>query len=142
MLRGWPVPAGVAVALTAGTAVRLVRRMPDADTPVRASALLTLAAIRGTAEQLTRCATRHYWPAAVAAAAVSRRARNVLVVSAAVEGVADYRRSGSSLNPVAYLLIRWLDDLAYGAGVWAGAIRGRTIAPLVPRLVYALDPSG
>ena len=66
VLRGRPVPVGVAVALTAGTAIRLIRRMPDADTPVRASVLLTLAAVRGTAEQLTRCATRHYWPVAVA----------------------------------------------------------------------------
>ena len=140
VLRGRPVPAGLAVALTAGTAVRLARRMPDADTPVRASALLTLAAIRGTAEQLTRCATRHYWPAAVAAAAVSRRARNVLVLSAAVEGVVDYRRSRTSLSPAAYLPIRWLDDLAYGAGVWSGALRGRTVAPLIPRLACALDP--
>ena len=91
------------MALTAGTAIRLVRWMPDADTPVRAGALLTLAAVRGTAEQLTRCATRHYWPVAVAAAAVSRRARYVLVLSAAVEGLIDYRRSGTSLSPAAYL---------------------------------------
>jgi mycofactocin system glycosyltransferase len=142
VLRARPVPAGVAVALTAGTAVRLGRSIPDADTPVRASVLLTLAAVRGTAEQLTRCATRHYWPVALAAAAASRRARYVLILSAAAEGLADYRRSGTSLHPAAYLPIRWLDDLAYGAGVWAGAIRGRTAAPLIPRLAPARDPSG
>ena len=142
VLRARPVPVGVAVALTAGTAIRLVRWMPDADTPVRASALLTLAAVRGTAEQLTRSATRHYWPAAAAAAAVSRRARYALVLSAAVEGLVDYRRSGTSLSPAAYLPIRWLDDLAYGAGVWAGAIRGRTAAPLIPRLADAQGPPG
>ena len=140
-LRARPVPVGVAVALTAGAAIRLARWMPDADTPVRASALLTLAAVRGTAEQLTRCATRHYWPVAVAAAAASRRARYVLVLSAAAEGFVDYRRSGTNLSPVAYLPIRWLDDLAYGAGVWAGAIRGRTAAPLIPRLDDARGPS-
>ncbi|HUY47869.1 MAG TPA: mycofactocin biosynthesis glycosyltransferase MftF [Streptosporangiaceae bacterium] len=142
VLRGRPVPVGVAVALTAGTAIRLIRRIPDADTPVRAGALLTLAAVRGTAEQLTGGVTRHYWPVAVLAAAANRRARNVLVLSAVVEGFIDYRRSGSSLNPLAYLLIRWLDDLAYGAGLWRGAIRDRTTAPLIPRLAYARDTSG
>ncbi len=134
VLRGRPVPLGVAVALTAGAAIRLIRRIPDADTPVRAGALLTLAAMRGAAEQLTQCATRHYWPVAVLAAVMNRRARHVLIVGAAIEGLIDCRRSGACLNPLVYLLIRRLDDLAYGAGLWGGAIRHRTIAPLIPRL--------
>ena len=108
--------------------------MPDADTPVPAGALLTLAAVRGTAEQLARCATRHHWPVAVLAALLNRRARHVLITGAAIEGLIDYRRSGSRLNPFMYLLIRRLDDMAYGAGLWRGAIRDRTAAPLIPRL--------
>jgi hypothetical protein len=101
---------------------------------VRAGALLTLAAVRGTAEQLTQCATRHYWPVAALAAVMNRRARHVLITGAAIEGLIDYRRSGLRLNPLAYLLIRRLDDMAYGAGLWRGAIRDRTTAPLIPRL--------
>lgn len=134
MLRGRPVPLGVAVALTAGAAIRLIRRIPDADTPVRAGALLTLAALRGTAEQLTRCATRHYWPVAALAAVMNRRARHVLIAAAAIEALVDYQRSGLRLNPLMYLLIRRLDDMAYGAGLWRGVIRDRTTAPLIPRL--------
>jgi len=38
--------------------------MPDAHTPVRAADLLTLAALPGTGEQLSRCAVRDYWPLA------------------------------------------------------------------------------
>src|SRR6266536_3614830 len=71
-LRGRPVLLGAAVALTAGTAMRLIRRIPDADTPVRVGMLLTLAAVRGTAEQLTQCATRHNWPVAALAAVMNR----------------------------------------------------------------------
>ncbi len=138
-LRGRPVPLGVAVALTAGAAIRLIRRIPDADTPVRSGALLTLAAVRGTAEQLVRCTTRHYWPVAVLAALMNRRARHVLIAGAAIEGLIDYRRSGSHLNPFIYLLIRRLDDMAYGAGLWRGVIRDRTAAPLIPRLAAALE---
>ncbi len=134
VLRGRPVPLGVAVALTARAAIRLIRRMSDADTPVRAGTLLTLAAVRGTAEQLARCATRHYWPLAALAGVMNRRARRVLITAAAAEGLIDYRRSGSRLNPLVYLLIRRLDDMAYGAGLWLGVIRHRTTAPLIPRL--------
>jgi len=134
MLRGRPVPLGVAAALTAGAAIRLIRRIPDADTPVRAGALLTLAALRGTAEQLTRCATRHYWPVAALAAVMNRRARRVLIAAAAIEALVDYQRSRLRLNPLMYLLIRRLDDVAYGAGLWRGVLRDRTTAPLIPRL--------
>lgn len=134
LLRGGPVPAASAAALTAASAVRLVRRMPDADAPVRAGALLSLAALRGTAEQLLRCATRHHWPLAVAAAACSRRIRYVLLAAAVAEGLADHRRSGAALNPFTYTAIRRLDDFAYGWGVWQGAWRRRTAAPLVPRI--------
>jgi len=137
VLSGRPIPVGFAVALTANSAIRLIRRMPDADTPVRAGALLTLTAVRGTAQQLTQCATRHYWPVAVLAAVVSRRARHVLITAAAIEALIDYRQKGLRLNPLAYLLVRRLDDLAYGTGLWRGAIRGRTAAPLIPRLACA-----
>jgi mycofactocin glycosyltransferase len=142
VLRGRPVSLGAAVALTTGTAIRLIRRIPDADTPVRAGTLLTLAAVRGTAEQLTQCATRHYLPAAVLAAVMNRRARHVLIAAAVIEGLIDYRRSGLRLNPVTYLLIRRLDDVAYGAGLWRGVIRHRTTAPLIPRLALRRRRAG
>ena len=138
MLRGRPVPLGVAVALIAGAEIRLIRRIPDADTPT----LLTLAAVRGTAEQLMQCTTRHYWPVSALAAVMNPRARHVLITAAAIEGLADYRRSGSRLKPLAHLVIRRLDDMAYGAGLWCGAIRHRTAAPLIPRLAYARGTSG
>ncbi|WP_313896719.1 mycofactocin biosynthesis glycosyltransferase MftF [Streptomyces sp. GC420] len=134
LLSGRPLPAALATALTGTTAGRLARRMPDADSPVRAGTLLSLAALGGTAVQLLRCATRHHWPVAVAAAVVSRRARYGLAAAALVEGLADHHRSGSSLGPVAHTVVRRLDDLAYGWGVWQGAVRRRTAAPLMPRI--------
>ncbi|MET8243895.1 mycofactocin biosynthesis glycosyltransferase MftF [Streptomyces sp. NPDC005202] len=134
LLRGRPGPAALAAVLTGVTAARVARRMPDADNPPRAGVLLSLAALRGTAEQLLRCATRHHWPVAVTAAAVSRRARYALIAAALAEGLADHRRSGTSLPSLAHVAIRRLDDLAYGWGVWQGAVRRRTAAPLKPRL--------
>jgi len=34
---------------------------------------------------------------------------------------------------VTQLVCRRLDDLSYGAGLWAGAIRGRSVTCLLPR---------
>ncbi|MFI9028362.1 mycofactocin biosynthesis glycosyltransferase MftF [Streptomyces sp. NPDC053560] len=141
LLRGRPLPAAAAVALAGVTAVRLARRMPDADTPVRAAALLTLAGLRGTAEQLLRCATRHHWPLALAAGAASRRARRVLLAAALAEGLLDHRRAASGLGPLTHVAVRRLDDLAYGWGVWRGALRRRTAGPLVPRIVRTAAPA-
>ncbi|MEU9789005.1 mycofactocin biosynthesis glycosyltransferase MftF [Streptomyces sparsogenes] len=138
LLRGRPGPAALAAALTGVTAVRVARRMPDADHPARAGTLLSLAAVRGTAEQLLRCATRHHWPVAVAVAAANRRARQVLIAAAVAEGLVDHRRSGTSLPPLAHVALRRLDDLAYGWGVWQGALRRGTAAPLMPRLALRM----
>ena len=34
---------------------------------------------------------------------------------------------------LAYLLLKRVDDLAYGAGVWTGAVRARSARALLPR---------
>lgn len=33
-----------------------------------------------------------------------------------------------------YLILKRLDDLAYGAGLWTGVVRERTIGPLKPQI--------
>jgi mycofactocin glycosyltransferase len=43
------------------------------------------------------------------------------------------RHPGVRPGPVGYLLAHRLDDLAYGAGLWWGALRHGSIAPLRPR---------
>jgi mycofactocin glycosyltransferase len=133
LLRGRPVPAALAAVLAARAATRLAGVMPDADTPVRAATLLTLAALRGTGEQLIRCAVRDYWPLAIVAAVLSRRARRAIIAGAVLDGILDHRRSGRPQSLLAHLLLRRLDDMAYGTGLWAGAIHSRSVAHLLPR---------
>ena len=126
-MRGW-----LAQRVSYGSsAAQPALRHPGQLTPMNAAPWS--AAVRGTAQQLPLGATRHYWPAALLAAAASRRAR-VLIAAAVIEGLADCGRSGARLNQVAFAAIRRLDDLAYGAGLWRRALRARTIAPLIPRL--------
>jgi mycofactocin system glycosyltransferase len=134
LLRGRPVPAALAGILFAVAAARLARLMPDADTPLPAATTLTLAALRSTGEQLGRCATRHHWPLALLVALPSRRARRLLFAWAVADGLIDHWRCGRPRGLAAHVLLRRLDDLAYGAGLWAGAIRRQTAAPLLPRL--------
>jgi hypothetical protein len=43
-------------------------------------------------------------------------------------------RAEHGLDPVRYLLAHRADDLGYGAGLWWGALRRRTLAPLRPVL--------
>ena len=41
-----------------------------------------------------------------------------------------------SLDPVRYVLGHLADDMAYGAGVWTGALRARTMAPVRPVIAW------
>ena len=41
-----------------------------------------------------------------------------------------------SLGPVRYLLGQLADDAAYGAGVWTGALRARSLAPVRPVIAW------
>ena len=41
-----------------------------------------------------------------------------------------------ALDPVRFAVAQLADDMAYGAGVWAGAIRARTAAPVRPVIAW------
>ncbi|QBF47091.1 hypothetical protein EXU32_13055 [Janibacter limosus] len=45
------------------------------------------------------------------------------------------RRGSRGSRPLTRLLGRRLEDLAYGAGVWIGALRDRSVQGLRPRIV-------
>jgi mycofactocin glycosyltransferase len=117
-----------------GTTVALARRlgdMPDATgQAVRLAGMGHLYAGR----QLASAITRSWWPLAVAAALVSRRARWVLLASATVPALIDWVTTRPPRHPVRHLALRLLDDAAYGAGLWRGVITHRTLGPLLPRL--------
>jgi len=56
-------------------------------------------------------------------------------VIAVVDGILDWwRKRHDPARPglPGYLLARRLDDLAYGGGLWWGALRHRTLEPLRP----------
>lgn len=108
-----------ALLLGGGTALALVRKLPD----VPASASLRLAGLGHihAGGLLADAVRRVWWPVLLPLGAVSRRARFVAaaaIVPALVDG-------GPS---------RLVDDVAYGVGVWRGVIAQRSPAALLPVL--------
>ncbi|MGY1754112.1 mycofactocin biosynthesis glycosyltransferase MftF [Blastococcus sp. SYSU D01042] len=123
-----------ALGLLAARAVRLSRRLarPGERPPLGLAAVLTARAAGVTARTTARALTRHHWPPAVVAALLSRRARRVLGAVALADGVLAWWPHRGRVGPVRHLAGRRLDDLAYGTGLWAGAVRARSARALLP----------
>ncbi|MGI5460306.1 mycofactocin biosynthesis glycosyltransferase MftF [Streptomyces sp. CA-249302] len=131
--RAWSVPVAGAVAatVTRGYARDITA---GTDDPRRLAASLTGLGIAATAEQTAALLLRHWWPLAAAGCVVSRRVRRATVLAAVVDGLLEHRRCAPELDPVRFVLARRVDDLAYGAGLWAGAVRGRSARCLLPEI--------
>lgn len=54
-------------------------------------------------------------------------------------GMVDWWQRRPAVDPIRWTAVCLADDLAYGAGVWVGCLRARTVAPLVPAL-HVPDP--
>ncbi len=71
----------------------------------------------------------------VALAAAVRRRRPTVVALLALPLLDEWRRAAPELDPVRWTALGLADDAAYGAGVWWGCVRARTIRPLLPRII-------
>lgn len=131
-----PVAAGAITATATGLLARKLRDLPLAES-ARLAGLGTVLAGRQLASGLTRA----WWPLTLAAAVGSRRMRRAALAAVVVPAALDWWRSYRepdrrlpALDPVRFCALRLADDLAYGAGLWAGAVGHRTLAPLAPDL--------
>jgi hypothetical protein len=137
-LAGWLLAAtghplvGTVVPLTAAIPLtpRIGRHLEGAVTALRLTAQGHVAA----GHQVASAITRSWWPLAAAAGLVSRRARVAIAVAAVVPALLDLARERPGLDPLRYTALRLLDDAAYGAGVWRGALAARQWAPFLPAL--------
>ncbi len=129
---GSPLPAA---AVGAGTALALAGKLDRLEHPTREALRLAGGGHLHAGRLLAAGLTRAWWPVALVAAATSRRARRVVALAALGPALVDWWASdGEELGPAVYVGLRLLDDVAYGAGVWAGVGRERTLAPLLPDL--------
>ena len=124
----------VGATLAAATTGLLVPRLRNLEHPWAEAVRL---AGRGhvTAGRLAADAVRRaWWPAAVAAAVGSRRARRAVALAALVPPLTEWLAGDRALDPARWWALRLADDLAYGAGVWAGCLADRSLRALVPDL--------
>ncbi|HUO47975.1 MAG TPA: mycofactocin biosynthesis glycosyltransferase MftF [Acidimicrobiales bacterium] len=129
VLAGRPV---LGVGVGAGTTLALVPKLralrhPPAEA-MRIAGVGNLRAGEAAADALWRV----WWPVALASALLWRRSRPALAAAAVVPPVVEWRRRRPGLGALGYGLLRRADDAAYGAGVWAGCIRARSMRALLP----------
>lgn len=149
VLQPWPAAATAALlarrpllALAAATGgwlnlTALVRR---AGIPADGAPAATVTAVAQTWLGIGRYATQFAAPllSAVLAAPAGRTAarrwgRRVAAASLlAGPALTAYRQRRPDLDPVRFTLAHIADDVCYGAGVWAGCVRERTLLPLRP----------
>ncbi|MFD0067074.1 MULTISPECIES: mycofactocin biosynthesis glycosyltransferase MftF [unclassified Streptomyces] len=131
--RRWSLP--VAAALWTTATLRIARTLHGTAHPLREAARLTGGGAVNSLAQGGALLTRHWWPATAAGCLISRRVRRAAAVAAVADVALEYRRNRSGgMDPFRYAVARRLDDLAYGAGVWLSAARGRSTAALRPRI--------
>lgn len=130
--RRWSAPVAGAVLGVVG--VRIARKLDGTGHPYRLAARLTANGALGTLTQTSALLTRHWWPLTVVGCVLSRRVRRATAVAALADIALEYRRDQATLDPLRYGVARRLDDLAYGAGVWFSALKGRSTTALRPRV--------
>ncbi|MFD2091186.1 mycofactocin biosynthesis glycosyltransferase MftF [Blastococcus deserti] len=125
--RGRAAAAGI----LAVDAVRLARRLGQPP-PVPLAAGLVAHGSAASGRALARSVTRHHWPLALAAAAASRRARRWVAGAMVADAVLAWWPHRARIGPLRFAAARRLEDLAYGAGLWTGAVREREPRALLP----------
>lgn len=138
---GWEAGRAGAVVFVARSARRMGPAVGNAGVRRGEAVVLALRGLGGAAQHLSAAVCRPYWPAALLAAVVSRRCRRAVLAALAVDSASDWftRRAApdadvAPLGPLAHTVLNRLDDCGYGAGVWAGAVRERTLRPLKPAI--------
>jgi mycofactocin system glycosyltransferase len=131
--RGAVVVPTVALAWGARSIRRTLPESSDRDT---VAGRLAVRGLGWAVRQESSLLLRHWWPAALVGVAVSRQMRRAVVTAIVVDtlvAVGEQRRSGSTIDLTTHVAGRRLDDLAYGAGLWWGAVRARSLSVLAPR---------
>ena len=124
---------GVHVALTG-------RALNKVGVPPRAAATLALTGVADSAVAVGR-ATTMLLPGLLAVGLTHRRTAPVALALALAEPARSWVRSSRGLDPLRWSALVITDDMSYGAGVCAGALRSRTVAPLTPALVLRAFPA-
>ncbi|WP_053226738.1 glycosyltransferase [Solirubrobacter soli] len=119
-----------ALALAGRPRLALLAALPHDVLRRSSPAALALEARARTARQIADAAWRAHAPAL----ATTGRGRRFLAGALLAGSATDYATRRPALDPARFTALRVADDLAYTAGVWAGCLRARTLAPLIPEV--------
>jgi mycofactocin glycosyltransferase len=153
VLSGWTLLVWLLLAMGSGvgyvastvvaaiTGRKIAKVLSAVDTEPREVAAVAAQGLWSAALQLASAICRHYWPIALVAAVCFRRCRQVVLVAAVVDGVVDWASRNGNVDDDAkrvglfsYVLLRRLDDIAYGLGLWQGVMRERHLGALKPQI--------
>jgi mycofactocin system glycosyltransferase len=132
---GHPLLGG---AVAGYSVAKLAAVLPDSQgrlrLPVREAVRLAgLGHLRGGLA-LAKAVRRAWAPAVVVLAITSRRSRPAVAAAALAPAAVEWGQRRPRLDPVRFIALRLIDDLAYAAGVWAGCARERSARALLPDL--------
>ncbi len=141
LLAGRPAMAGLSFT---GSVLAMRRTVQRAGLPARGVVPAMLDGTRQTWLGIGRYACQYGMPVLAAALVAPgrtgparrwarRAAAASLLLGPPLTAWSTRRRS---LDPVRYVLGHLADDVAYGAGVWAGALRARSMAPVRPMIAW------
>ncbi len=128
--RRWSLP--VASLLLAAAALQISKKVGRTSHPVRLGASLAANGVTVALWQGSALLLRHWWPVTAVACCLSHRVRRAVLLVGIVDAAVEYRRTSAKLDPLRFGIARRLDDIAYGFGLWFGAIKGRSMRALLP----------
>ena len=153
VISGWTLVLWVLLAMGSGigylasmvvagiTGRRIANSLRPVDTEPKEMAVVAAQGLWSAALQLASAICRHYWPIALIAALLFRRCRQVVLVAAIVDGVVDWASRHRNADDdtkrvglITYILLKRLDDIAYGTGLWTGVVRERHLGALKPQI--------
>jgi hypothetical protein len=129
----WAAPmAGAAIVIGTRSVRKSLPEVPGRDA---LAGQLAVSGLWWAVRQESALLLRHWWPAAAFGAIASRRVRKALVSAIVVDALVILSEHGQNprLGLAETAAGRRLDDLAYGAGLWWGALRSRSVRVLLPR---------
>ncbi|MCE2763950.1 MAG: mycofactocin biosynthesis glycosyltransferase MftF [Ilumatobacteraceae bacterium] len=134
----WALAAAGHAVVGSGTALAsttmLVRTLNNVESRVPIAMRLAGRGNLHAGRLIASALTRTWWPLTMVACLFSRRARRVAMVAAVVPNVATWLSTRPDVDPMRYVMMRVADDVAYGTGVWKGAIEERDPGALLPVL--------
>jgi hypothetical protein len=119
--------------VVAATATRVGVRLRRAGAPVAPGVAGAALAPLPTAVAAGRWLTQLWWPVAVVLAARESRARRPIVALTVAPPLLEWVRRRPPVDPLRWVAAVWVDEAAYGVGVWRGCVGARSLRPLLPR---------